>query len=84
MKRVADDADVDVLTRNVEVVEIGVEGVHRTEDTAVEEIDEHLIEEEDVGENCDQNFDHCNEMNNILMPRDFLASLSNNILPSSS
>ena len=32
-------------------------------------------EEEDVGENCDQNFDHCNEMNNILMPRDFLASL---------
>ena len=32
-------------------------------------------EEEDVGENSDQNFDHCNEMNNILMPRDFLASL---------
>ena len=32
-------------------------------------------EEEDVGENCDQNFDHCNEMNNILMPCDFLVSL---------
>ena len=33
-------------------------------------------EEEDMGENCEQNFDHCNEMANILMPRDFLAGLT--------
>ena len=33
-------------------------------------------DEEDMGENCVQNFDHCNEMNSIFLPRDFLASLT--------
>lgn len=33
-------------------------------------------EEEDMGENCEQNFEHCNEMSNVLMPRDFLARLT--------
>ena len=33
-------------------------------------------EEEDMGENCESNFDHCNEMSNCLMPRDFLAKLT--------
>ena len=33
-------------------------------------------EDEDIGENCESNFDHCNEMSNIMMPRDFLAKLT--------
>ena len=33
-------------------------------------------EEEDMGENCESNFNHCNEMSNCLMPRDFLAKLT--------
>ena len=33
-------------------------------------------EEEDMGENCESNFEHCNEMSNILMPRGFLAKLT--------
>ena len=33
-------------------------------------------EEEDMGENCESNFEHCNEMSNCLMPRDFLAKLT--------
>ena len=33
-------------------------------------------EEEDIGQNCESNFEHCNEMANVLMPRDFLAGLT--------
>ena len=33
-------------------------------------------EEEDIGENCEQNFEHCNEMTSVMMPRDFLAKLT--------
>ena len=33
-------------------------------------------EDEDMGENCASNFDHCNEMTNVNMPRDFLAKLT--------
>ena len=33
-------------------------------------------EDEDIGENCESNFDHFNEMSNIMMPRDFLAKLT--------
>ena len=33
-------------------------------------------EEEDMGENCASNFEHCNEMTNVNMPRDFLAKLT--------
>ena len=33
-------------------------------------------EEEDMGENCEQNFEHCNEMSGVMMPRDFLAKLT--------
>ena len=32
--------------------------------------------DEDIGENCESNFDHCNEMSNIMMPQDFLAKLT--------
>ena len=35
-----------------------------------------MYEDEDMGENCESNFEHCNEMSNILMPRDFLAKLT--------
>ena len=33
-------------------------------------------EEEDIGENCEQNFEHCNQMSGVMMPRDFLAKLT--------
>ena len=33
-------------------------------------------EEEDMGDNCESNFEHCNEMMNVNMPRDFLARLT--------
>ena len=38
-------------------------------------------ENEDMGDNCEQNFEHCNEMSNILMPRDFLARLTRYFIP---
>ena len=33
-------------------------------------------EDEEMGENCERNFDHCNEMSSNNMPRDFLARLT--------
>ena len=33
-------------------------------------------EDEEMGENCERNFDHCNEMSSNNMPRDFLAKLT--------
>ena len=33
-------------------------------------------EDEDIGENCENNFEHCNEMATVCMPRDFLAKLT--------
>ena len=29
-----------------------------------------------MAQNCESNFDHCNKMSNVLMPRDFLAKLT--------
>lgn len=33
-------------------------------------------EEEDMGDNCESNFEHCNKMATVEMPRDFLAKLT--------
>ena len=33
-------------------------------------------EEEDMGDNIERNFEHCNQMSNVQMPRDFLAKLT--------
>ena len=33
-------------------------------------------EDEDMGDNIEQNFEHCNQMANVHMPRDFLAKLT--------
>ena len=35
-----------------------------------------VYEEEDMGENCEANFEHCNEMSNVKMPRDLLAGFT--------